>query len=228
MQALINRPRETILGLVTAPFVITYQGLKEFVGRAAIPNILGTREGIELVQDKFVELTGEMSIREAAEARRAFTGLLAAAVTGRAAFVGIGGVAATVISRAPKVSRVQALKQAHAIAIRGAGVTSLGVFGALAGEPTEREKNFVMFALASIPLGLTFHAFKAMGRVVPKEATARASEYQRQRAARPFNQETAPVPEVIIRDTRGIPMGEEGEFVRPDVEVGIKNLQVGR
>ncbi|KKL21736.1 hypothetical protein LCGC14_2442460, partial [marine sediment metagenome] len=96
--------------------------------------------------------------------------------------------------------KATALKQAKLIRAKVTGVTSLGVFGAVAGESTEKEKNFVMFALAAIPLGLTFHAFKSIGARTPKitDGPGRAEAYQGQRAARPFNQETTPVPEVRI------------------------------
>ncbi|KKK95850.1 hypothetical protein LCGC14_2668660, partial [marine sediment metagenome] len=82
------------------------------------------------------------------------------------------------------------------------------------------EKNFVAFAVAAIPLGLMFHAFGAIGKVVPKvnNGPSRAMVYQQERAARPFNQETTVVPEVRVEPV-GVPLGKEIVPIKPEVEV---------
>lgn len=221
-EALEANPVTTIASFVTAPALIAFQGMREFVGTAAIPDILDTREGIELLQDKFVEITGEMimaspkmSSREQEEARRAFQGLLASVVVGGVLFRGIGGPAFQV-ARQLGAEKATALKQAKFIRAKTTAVASLGVFGAAAGEPSEREKNFVMFALATIPLGLTFSAFKAIGKTdTPKiNDSRRAVDYEQQRAARPFEQETTPVPEVRVTREEGVVGEIKSEYIR--------------
>ena len=218
-RALAARPAETVLGLVTAPAIITYQALRSFA--ATHPGDPGA------LREKFIELTGEMSPEEAQEAHRAFSGLLASAAVGMGLFRVLGRPSFQV-ARQLGADKATALKQAKLIRAKVTGVSALGVFGAVGGEPTEMEKNFVMFALASIPLGLTFHAFKAIGKADLSKPSdpVRAVEYQEQRAARPFNQETTPIPEVRITRDRPteIPLGEE---IKPREEA-VPELQATR
>jgi len=215
-RALAARPMETVLGFVTAPATITYQALREFAANtpgASDPGVL---------REKFIELTGEMSPEEQDEARRAFSGLLASMAVGGVLFRTLGRPSFQV-ARQIGAGKATALKQARLIRAKVTGVTSLGVFGAIGGEPTEKEKNFVMFALAAIPLGLTFHAFKSIGAKTPEitDGPGRARVYQNQRAARPFNQETTVVPEVRV-----VPREE----VKPELQVTREAVQeqVGR
>ncbi|KKL83548.1 hypothetical protein LCGC14_1973640, partial [marine sediment metagenome] len=232
-KALAARPMETVLGLITAPAVITYQGLRGFINDTALPNITvaGNEDALELVRDRLVNIVGEMSPEEQEEANRAFAGLLASIAVGGVLFKTLGRPSFQ-FARQIGAEKATALKQAKLIRAKVTGVTSLGVFGAVAGESTEKEKNFVMFALAAIPLGLTFHAFKSIGARTPKitDGPGRAEAYQGQRAARPFNQETTPVPEVkvepIVRDRpTEIPLGEE---VRPQRRAPFRAGEVRR
>ncbi|KKL91812.1 hypothetical protein LCGC14_1890970, partial [marine sediment metagenome] len=232
-KALAARPMETVLGLITAPAVITYQGLRGFINDTALPNITvaGNEDALELVRDRLVNIVGEMSPEEQEEANRAFAGLLASIAVGGTLFKTLGRPSFQ-FARQIGADKATALKQAKLIRAKVTGVTSLGVFGAVAGESTEKEKNFVMFALAAIPLGLTFHAFKSIGARTPKitDGPGRAEAYQGQRAARPFNQETTPVPEVkvepIVRDRpTEIPLGEE---VRPQRRAPFRAGEVRR
>ncbi|KKL24879.1 hypothetical protein LCGC14_2410920, partial [marine sediment metagenome] len=163
-KALAARPLETVLGFITAPATITYQGLRGFINDTALPNITiaGNEDALELVRDQLVSIVGEMSSEEQEEAHRAFAGLLASIAVGGTLFRTLGRPSFQ-IARQIGAEKATALKQAKLIRAKVTGVTSLGVFGAVGGEPTEKEKNFVMFALAAIPLGLTFHAFKSIG-----------------------------------------------------------------
>ncbi|KKK50068.1 hypothetical protein LCGC14_3128710, partial [marine sediment metagenome] len=164
-KALAARPMETVGGLVTAPAIITYQGLKVFINATALPNITvaGNEDALELVRDRLVNIVGEMSSQhERDEAHRAFAGLLASMAVGMGLFRTLGRPSFPVARQLGATKRT-ALQQAKLIRAKVTGVSALGVFGAIGGEPTEKEKNFVMFALAAIPLGLTFHAFKSIG-----------------------------------------------------------------
>ncbi|KKN23052.1 hypothetical protein LCGC14_0908950, partial [marine sediment metagenome] len=210
MTSFFARPAETVLGLITAP-VLTYHGMREFnqnsgVITRIIAGVAGpaaTRPGelrkdSEKLREEFVRITGEMSLYEQEEARRGFSAVLAAAAAQRILFLGLSGPATSFLKQigVPGSVALRSKLLRHQVAAVG----SLGVFGAVGGDPQEMEKNFVAFALAAIPLGLVFHSFKAIGRATPKvnNGPSRALVYQQERAARPFNQETTVVPEVRV------------------------------
>ncbi|KKL74782.1 hypothetical protein LCGC14_2061450, partial [marine sediment metagenome] len=218
-----NAPK-TIGGLITAPFLIAWGGMRTFVQDASSLGGEGHLFSDEF-REKFGEVTGDvvlappvMSPHELDEAHRAFAGLLASSAVGGVLFKTLGRPSFQ-LARQLGAEKATALTQARFIRAKTTGVTALGVFGAVAGESTEKEENFVMFALAAIPLGLTFHALKSIGAKTPEitDGPGRAAFYQQQRAARPFNRETTPVPEVRITRDRAIkiPLGRE-----PRVRVG--------
>lgn len=219
-ESLKNNAPVTIASFVTAPFMIAYGGMREFVQSAASLEGDGSLFSEEF-REQFGEISGDMilapaklSPHELVEARRAFQGLLASAAVGGVLFKSIGGPIFRT-SRQIGATKAESVTQAKFIRAQTTAVTSLGVFGAVGGEPTEREKNFVMFGLAAIPLGLTFAAFRSLGKVESKvtDGPGRAAEYGQQRASRPFGeQETTSVPEVITRfedKPVGIPLGKE-------------------
>ncbi|KKL23456.1 hypothetical protein LCGC14_2425210, partial [marine sediment metagenome] len=123
-QALKNNPAGTIVGLITAPAVITYLGLKGFINDTALPNITvaGNEDALELVRDKLKGIIGEMSQHEQDEAHRAFAGLLAATAAGMVLF-GVTGRPSFQVARQLGAGKVTALKQAKLIRAK---VTAVG------------------------------------------------------------------------------------------------------
>lgn len=236
-EALIKKPAETVVSFITAIPLLTFKALQGFIEDTALPNITvaGNEDALELVREKFADIIGatpiigggRMSPDQMNEAHRGFKAVLAAAATGKLLFLGTESAALGFFMRIG-VPAAQAAKRSKLLRLQISATGALGTFGAVGGDPEEMEKNFVAFALASIPLGLMFHTFGAIGRPTPKvNSLVRASEYQQQRAARPFNQETVVVPEVRIADParllgKGrdepvrVPLGEE--VVRPEVK----------
>ena len=232
-EALIKKPAETIIGFITAIPLLTFKGLQGFIEDTPLPDITiaGNEDALELVREKFADIIGatpvigggRMSQEQMDEAHRGFKAILAAAATGRILFVGAGVPSLMLFSRIG-VPAAEAVKKSKLLALQVSAVGALGTFGAVGGDPEEMEKNFVAFAIAAIPLGLMFHAFGAIGRVVPKvnNGPSRAMVYQQERAARPFNQETTVVPEVRVDPITdparllGRPKEVRAEVVKPE------------
>jgi len=149
-KSLLHNAPVTIASFVTAPFMIAYGGIREFVQSASSLSGDGQLFSDEF-REQFGEITGDMilapaklSPHEATEARRAFLGLLASAAVGGALFKTIGRPIFRT-SRQIGATKAEALTQARFIRAQVTAVSALGVFGAVGGEPTERDKNFVNY-----------------------------------------------------------------------------------
>ncbi|KKK95851.1 hypothetical protein LCGC14_2668670, partial [marine sediment metagenome] len=90
-EALIKKPAETVVGLITAIPLLTFKGLQGFIEDTPLPDITvaGNEDALELVREKFADIIGatpgigggRMSSEQMDEAHRGFKAVLAAAAT---------------------------------------------------------------------------------------------------------------------------------------------------
>lgn len=164
-------PVETLQAIVTAPFIISYNQYRELMTESAVPasimaalvrmgiedpeDILGHGATIddattENVRQVFRERLGDMTPREAREARRAFSALvlsLAVAPAGAAAGLRLG----TALRLSPIGTRV--------LAGQTAAISAGATLGFVEAEPEDRFKMAIGYGLIAAPFGLAHATF---------------------------------------------------------------------
>lgn len=226
VRSFTKHPLEMVNGLILFAPLTIMNTIRETIQTTALPD----NEKIQMAREMLVNLMGEMSPEEIEEARRSMNGLAAGIIAAvvfkdvtRAPLAILTSVGRRVASLTPRnLSRLTPAMRSLVEARAGIPSTTLsprlkrmvgggigfGAFGAGTSEHVDQTiDNFITFSLASIPIGMTFKALNVLGRETFRITDPnRAYETSRNRSARPFDQESGPVPR--FEDTGAIPLGE--------------------
>jgi hypothetical protein len=136
---------DTVAGLLSLPFTISYNAFKEFATTAS-PLPLEFRE-------KAKEVIGEFNPEEAEEARRALAAFAASIAVGGAAGSLGAGLISSLGAAAGREVPVGALALART---QIGGIAGAATFGALEVPPADREAQAFAYALMALPVGMMF------------------------------------------------------------------------